>query len=231
MLIENSVMRVTVRHHEACLVMPNSNPEWWNFQFEPNNHYGFFFLHTLPSQLHLCLKMLFYQKYTQITTFYDQEVFGSYLRSWRQNILRKMTSTWHQDVQNDVKIVILTSCTRVVLHPSCKTTFPSPGRVHGNSDRVCKNISFSSIHCKYIQFGDRWKSKNMVEFLSSILSKNKKFTYFCLKYQVSCNHTFLMVCKTFDCKVQSRPNALIALTESYRNKIIFNKSAMKSFLW
>ena len=25
--IENSVMRVTVRHHEACLVMPNSYPE------------------------------------------------------------------------------------------------------------------------------------------------------------------------------------------------------------
>ena len=45
-----------------------------------------------------------------------------------------MTSRW----KNDVKIVILTSCMQVVLHPSCKTTFPSPGRVHGNSGRVCK---------------------------------------------------------------------------------------------
>ena len=32
---------------------------------------------------------------------------------------------------------MLTSCTRVVLHLSCKT-FPSPGRVHGNPGRVCK---------------------------------------------------------------------------------------------
>ena len=24
-------------------------PEWWNFQSAPKNHYGFFFLHTLPS--------------------------------------------------------------------------------------------------------------------------------------------------------------------------------------
>ena len=59
--IENSVTRVTVRHHETCRVMPNSYPEWrnfqlsksrdaeqlplwWNFQFVPNNHYGIFFL-------------------------------------------------------------------------------------------------------------------------------------------------------------------------------------------
>ena len=33
----------------------------------------------------------------------------------------------------------LTSCTRVVLNPWCKTTFPSPGQIHGNSSRVCKN--------------------------------------------------------------------------------------------
>ena len=40
--------------------------------------------------------------------------------------------------ETDVKIVILTSCTRVVLHPSCKMTFPRPGRVHRNFGRVCK---------------------------------------------------------------------------------------------
>ena len=27
------------------------------------------------------------------------------------------------------------------LTPPCKTTFPSPGRVHGNPGRVCKNLS------------------------------------------------------------------------------------------
>ena len=35
---------LTVRYHEAC-----SYPERRNFQFEPNNHYRFFFLHTLLS--------------------------------------------------------------------------------------------------------------------------------------------------------------------------------------
>ena len=36
--IENSVTRVTVRHHEPHRLMPNSYPEWRNFQFAPNNH-------------------------------------------------------------------------------------------------------------------------------------------------------------------------------------------------
>ena len=40
--IENSVTTVTVRHHEACWVMPNSYPERRNCQFAPNNHYRFF---------------------------------------------------------------------------------------------------------------------------------------------------------------------------------------------
>ena len=31
--IENSVTRVTVRHHDACRVMPNSYSEWRNFEF------------------------------------------------------------------------------------------------------------------------------------------------------------------------------------------------------
>ena len=43
-------------HHKACWVMPNSYPEWRNFQFAPNNHYWFFFLHTLR-QLHSCLNL------------------------------------------------------------------------------------------------------------------------------------------------------------------------------
>ena len=62
-----------------------------------------------------------------------------------------MTSTWCKDVQNDVKIVILTSCTRAVLHPSCtcKTTFPRPDQVHRNSGRVCKKVkTYSSWSMK-----------------------------------------------------------------------------------
>ena len=55
----NSVMRVTSRY-----------PEWWKFQFAPNNHYGFFFKHTLPSTIRFNLEYaLFYRFYATITTF------------------------------------------------------------------------------------------------------------------------------------------------------------------
>ena len=94
----------TVRHHEACQVMPNSYPEWRNFQFVPNNNYGFFFLRTLPSTTGFKLE------YAKIYHFavkncsvplsdVDGETFSG---KWRKN--------WRQ---KDV----LTSCTRVVLHP------------------------------------------------------------------------------------------------------------------
>ena len=91
-------------------------------------------------QLHLDLNMCYFIYYANITTFFDQEKvqYGYSLIRWRWNIWQKPTWKWRQDVKNDVRIPILTSCTRVVLHPSCKTTFPSPGRVHGNPGRVCK---------------------------------------------------------------------------------------------
>ena len=39
---------------------------------EHNNHYRFFFLHTLPSTIALRLKyVLFYQFYAKITTFFS----------------------------------------------------------------------------------------------------------------------------------------------------------------
>ena len=53
-------------------------PKWRNFQFALKNHYGFFFLHTLPSTIAFRLEyVLFYQFYTKITTFFDQEKFGT----------------------------------------------------------------------------------------------------------------------------------------------------------
>ena len=79
-LIENSVSRVTVRHHDACRVISDSYAEWRNFQFAQNNLYRFFFffLHTLSSTITFRLEfVLFYQIYAQITTFSDQEIFGS----------------------------------------------------------------------------------------------------------------------------------------------------------
>ena len=143
MLIENSVARVTVRHHEACRVMPNSYPEWWNFQFATNNHYGFFFLYTLPSQLHLCLKICYFIKITLKQLHFS--IKRCSVRFLPKTLTSKrfaendvnMTSRLPIWCQN-VKIVILTSCTKVVLHPSCKPTFPSPGRVHGNSGRYAR---------------------------------------------------------------------------------------------
>ena len=44
--IEKSVTRVTDRHHEACWVMPNSDPEWQIFLSTPYTHDRYFFLHT-----------------------------------------------------------------------------------------------------------------------------------------------------------------------------------------
>ena len=80
--IENSVMRVTVRHHKACRVMPNSYPKWRNFQYALNSHYRFFFLHTFPSTIAFKLKYaLFYQFYVKITIFFIKNVqFDSYPR-------------------------------------------------------------------------------------------------------------------------------------------------------
>ena len=44
--IEKSVTRVTDRHHEACRVMPNSDPEWPIFLSTPYIHDRYFLLHT-----------------------------------------------------------------------------------------------------------------------------------------------------------------------------------------
>ena len=44
--IEKSVTRVTDWHHEACRVMPNSDPEWQIFLSSPYTHNRYFFLHT-----------------------------------------------------------------------------------------------------------------------------------------------------------------------------------------
>ena len=71
MWIENSitmVTMVTLRHHKACQVMPNSYPKWQNFLFAPNNHYRFVFLHTLPLTIVFKLGcVLFYQFYAKIS--------------------------------------------------------------------------------------------------------------------------------------------------------------------
>ena len=116
--IENSITRLTVQLHEACRVMPNSYPEWRNFQLAPNDHYGFFFLHTLP--LTIAFKLLyvsFYQYDAEISTFSAKKCFlfgcptcdidvKTFARKWHHKL------TFHQTDS-------LISRTRVVLHPLC----------------------------------------------------------------------------------------------------------------
>ena len=58
-------------------MMPSSYPEGRDFQFAPNNHYGFFFLHTVSSKIAFMLEcVLVYQFYAEITTFLNQEMFS-----------------------------------------------------------------------------------------------------------------------------------------------------------
>ena len=45
--IEKSVTRVTDRHHKACRVMPNSDPEGQIFLSTSYTHDRYFFLHTI----------------------------------------------------------------------------------------------------------------------------------------------------------------------------------------
>ena len=85
-------------------------------------------------------------KYLYFRSIHDR--FGFYLRRRRRNGCQKltpksdvMTSKMTCDVK---KTDTLTSCTWVVFHPPCNTTFPSPGRVQGNSGRICKKgIAYS----------------------------------------------------------------------------------------
>ena len=66
--IENSVTRVTVRHHEAFRVMPNSYPS--DGIFNLHRTYGFFFLPTLPLTNAFRLEYaLFYDFYAKIFQF------------------------------------------------------------------------------------------------------------------------------------------------------------------
>ena len=133
--IENSVTRITVRHREACrTVIPI---------------YGIFHSHrttTVDSFSCILFLRLEYVLFYSILCrnnyiFQSRDVwFGSYLRCWRCNFWRKMISTWRQNMLNDIKMSQSTSWhnARESSYTSCKTTFPSPGWVHGNSGRVWK---------------------------------------------------------------------------------------------
>ena len=72
-LIENSVTRVTVRHH-----LPNSYPSDGIFNLLRRTIMDSFSCIPFPSTIALRLEyVLFYQFYAKITTFFDEEKFGT----------------------------------------------------------------------------------------------------------------------------------------------------------
>ena len=96
-------------------------------------------------QLHLNLNMCCFINFMlKITSFFDQEKVGTtpllYVDIEMFGGTDVEMTSGRQNWRQNIKISILTSCTRVILHPSCKTTFPSLGRVPGNPGQVCKKI-------------------------------------------------------------------------------------------
>ena len=128
MLIANFVTRGTVRNHEACRVMPNSYPSDGIFNLHRRTIMDSFSCILFLRQLHLDLNMcLFHQVYAKITTFFSmkkssvQLLLYVHVETFGGNRLGNDAKTSKR--RQNVKIVILTSCTRVVLHHPCKTTF------------------------------------------------------------------------------------------------------------
>ena len=89
---------------------------------------------------HLSLHTGYFVKFLHQNSYiFGQEIFGS-APTFTADMVDvrtfggkwcKILMLWHQ---KDV----LTLCMRVILHPSCKMPFPSPGQVHWNFVRVCK---------------------------------------------------------------------------------------------
>ena len=101
----HEVTRVTVRHHEACKEMPNSYPSDRIFNLHRRTIMDSFSCILFRRQLHLDFnKCCFYQFYATISTFFDQEKFGTapllyvdvepFGGIWRENDVKtsKMTS-------------------------------------------------------------------------------------------------------------------------------------------
>ena len=127
--------------------MQNSYPEWQNFQFEPNNHCRFFFLHTLLSTIAFRLEyVVFYQFYVTITTFLDQEMFRLAPLLYVDD--ERFGGKWRE---NDIKNYIKTSKSsywRHVWASSCLRKFQS-GMQETDFHAVC--IKMCSFPNTFIQ--------------------------------------------------------------------------------
>ena len=143
--IENSVKRITVWHHEAWRVMPNHYPLWQNFNSNPTTITDSFILFFL--QLHFRLEyVIFYQSYLKIT-FFGSEMFGS--APLLYNDVETFGGNWHENEFKTSKLSYRRHAWELCYTPSCKTTIPSPGRVHGNCGRVCKPFLSNELFYPY----------------------------------------------------------------------------------
>ena len=97
--------RVTVRHHEACRVMPNSYPSDGIFNLHRRTVMDYFSCTLFLRHLHLDLKrvVLSVLRSNNYILRSRKIWYGFSLIRWRRNVWRKLTWKWRQDVKNDVK--------------------------------------------------------------------------------------------------------------------------------
>ena len=82
---------------ENSATMLSSYPGWQNFQFSPNNHYWFFFLHILLSTIAFKLLQLLHQN----IYIFSQEMFGS-VPIYNIDV-QTFGGKWHQNWHRNVK--------------------------------------------------------------------------------------------------------------------------------
>ena len=105
-LIQSSVTRVTVQHHEACRVMPHSYPSDGIFNLHPITIMDSYSCIVFLRHLHIDLNICYFINFTlKITTFLLSRkvryVFS--LIRWRRKVWLKLTWTWRQNIKNDVQ--------------------------------------------------------------------------------------------------------------------------------
>ena len=135
------------RHEGNCSAsggLPNSYPSDGIFNSHRRTIMDSFpwihFLRKLYLKFHMRCYINTTMNYLLFRSRHDQ--FGFCLKRWRRNVWRKMTANWTwwrqkwRVTSKSHPDVMLESCLTPLL--TCKTTFPSSGRVYGNSCRVCK---------------------------------------------------------------------------------------------
>ena len=133
-------------------MIPNSYPSDGIFNLHRRTIMDSFSCILFLRQLHkIRLEyVLFYQFYAKITIYFSIKKNSVRFLSYTLTSKRlaetdvKMKLRCQKRRQN-VKIVILTTCTSRI-HHSCKTKFPSPGQVHGNPGRLCKKALLCFRH-------------------------------------------------------------------------------------